>query len=355
MHHVIAICYSQYACDEVDIFPSFVHKYYLILIYFTGHKHLLDNMLNLKVKSSCKVNIDHPQDEESPRISSCAFLPNGELLLVDHRNFNLKLLDRELVLQNSFLLPNKPLDVSVVDSSTVVITFSKDKRLQFIQIYPSFSKGSSVKFDKKCHGVAVSAEHIYVTCHNNDKVKKAEEDWTPGEVCILDRRGNEIRRINGSNEDRLRFITPYYVAVNRDGSTIYVSDMATGTITALTTTGDILFQYTSPDSDGLWSIKQMYIDSQSNILVCGLDTHNVQIITGAGQKYKTMLISSDGLRKPEGIAYRSSDGTLVVGCIRQNALCVFKLVHTQEMIPATPREHLSGKEDSRFNKDVKIK
>ena len=309
-------------------------------------------MLNLKVKSSCKVNIKHSQDEESSRISSCAFLPNGELLLVDYQNCSLKLLDRAHVLQNSFvLLSDRPWDVSVVDSSTVVVTLPYTKRLQFIQIYPSFSRGSSVKFDKESWGVAVSAEHIYVTCHNNDEVKK-EEDWTPGEVCILDLRGNEIRRIQGSIEDRLRFIRPYYVAVNRDGSAIYVSDFETDTITALTTTGDILFQYTSPDSD---DFRQMYIDSQSNILVCGVTTHNVQIIAEAGQKYKTMLISSDGLRKPEGVAYRPSDRTLVVGCFRQNDLCIFNLVHTQEMIPAKPREHRSGTKNSSFNKDMKIK
>ena len=282
-------------------------------------------MLGLKVKSSCKVNIKHPQDKESPRITSCAFLPNGELLLVDCMNCSLKLLDRALVLQNSFVLsPNKPWDVSVLDSSTVVVTLPRTNRLQFIEIYPSFSRGSSVKFDKESWGVAVSAEHIYVTCHNNDEVKK-KEDWTPGEVCILDRRGNEIRRIQGSDDDRLRFIKPYYVAVNRDGSTIYVSDLVTNTITALTATGDILFQYTSPDRHDLDSIKQMYIDSQSNILVCGCSTHNVQIITAAGQKYKTMLISSDGLRDPEGIVYRPSDGTFVVGCEQQDDICVFNL------------------------------
>ena len=322
-------------------------------------------MLDLKVKSSCKVNIKHPQDEDSPRISSCAFLPNGELLLVDHQNCSLKLLDRALVLQNSFVLsPNKPWDVSVVDSSTVVVTFPLAKKIQFIQILPSFSMGRSVKFDKECKGVAVSAEYICVTCHNNDEVKK-KEDWTPGEMCILDLRGNEIRRIQVRNDRILgliktgrkkkRFIKPNYVAVNRDGSTTYVSDCATDTITALTATGDILFQYTRPDSDDLWAIKQMSIDSQYNILVCGYDISNVQIITEAGQKYKTMLISTDGLDRPEGIAYRSSDGTLVVGCFRQDDLYVFKMVHTQEMIPAKPRERLSGRKNSSFDKDVKIK
>ena len=80
----------------------------------------------------------------------------------------------------------------------------------------------------------------------------------------------------------------------------------------------------------------------------------MQIITAAGQKYKTMLISSDGLRLPEGLAYRPSDGTLVVGCYLQDNLCVFNLVYTQEMIPATSIEHLSGRKYSSMNKDVNI-
>ena len=268
----------------------------VLLFYSTANQYPLDNILDLIVKKSCKINIKLPQDEELPRISGCAFLKNDELLLVDHQNYSLKLLDRDLVFKNSFVLsPDLPWDVSVVDNNTVVITLPKQKRLQFIQIFPSFSRGSCVKFDKKCYGIALLAGNIYVTCHDNSWKKKGE-DWTPGEVCILDLQGNEIRKIEGSNDDRLRFIKPNYVAVNRDGSTIFVSDKHTDTITALTATGDILFQYTSPCLGDLWSIKQMYIDSQSNILVCGLGTDNVQIITSAGHKYKTMLISSDGLR-----------------------------------------------------------
>ena len=146
----------------------------------------LDNMLKLKAKSSIKVNIKLPQDEETPRISSCAFLPNGELLLVDHNNSSLKLLGRTLTVKNSFdLLPDIPWDVSVLGTNTVVVTFPLEKKLEFIQVSPSFSRSTSVQFHKECLGVAVAVDTIYVTCHDNDGKKKVE-DFTPGEICVLD-------------------------------------------------------------------------------------------------------------------------------------------------------------------------
>ena len=275
----------------------------------------LDNMFNLKVKSSSKVNIRLPQDKRpAPSIFSCTFLPNGELLLVDRGNLCLKLLDRTLAVKNSFdLSPDRPWDVSVLDTNIVVVTFPDEKKLQFIQVSPSFSRGRSVQFHKRCFGVGVAGDKIYVGC---------KEDDTPGEVCVLDIRGSMVMKF-GLNDTRQRFIGRY-VAANTEGSRIYVSDRWTDTIMALTATGDILFPYKC-NSDDVRGIGAMYVDSQSNILVCGLCTHNVQIITAAGNKYDNLLSSSDGLNRPLGIAYRPSDGTLVVGCLGQENLCVFKL------------------------------
>ena len=62
----------------------------------------LDTRLNLKVKSFRKVNINLSHDKVTPRVSSCAFLPNGELLLADHENCSVKLLDKTFSVKNSF-------------------------------------------------------------------------------------------------------------------------------------------------------------------------------------------------------------------------------------------------------------
>ena len=58
-----------------------------------------------------------------------------------------------------------------------------------------------------------------------------------------------------------------YVAVNNDGSIIYVSDWETNTITA-----NIIFEYKSPD---LSKVKAIYVDSNANILVNGAHTGKV--------------------------------------------------------------------------------
>ena len=281
-----------------------------------------DNMLNLKVESSSKVNIKLPQDKETPRISSRTFLPNSELLLADDMNSSFKLLDRTLPVKNSFdLSPDRPWNVSVLDTNTAVVTFPYEKKLQFIQVSPSFSRGSSVQFHKVCWGVDVEVDKIYVTCHDNAGKLGEEVLTTPGEVCVLDIQGNQLMKF-GLNDTRLRFTWPDHVVANTEGSRIYVSDWWIDTITALTATGDILFQYKCNRDDLRDILLAMYVDSQSNILVCGLLTHNVQIITAAGNN---LLSSSHGLKNPQGIAYRPSDGTLVVGCLRQDELCVFKL------------------------------
>ena len=185
----------------------------------------LDNIIDLKVISSSKWNIKLPKDESTPRITSCAFFPNGELLLLDHRNMCLKLFDTSGTIKNTFDLSTyegRPWDMAIIDSNTVAVTIPDyDQLLQFIRIYPKFSKGSSVKFDKACWGVTATSDYIYVACHDNDR---REKNFKPGDIRILDSRGTEIKRIEDGRDKRLKFINPQFVAVNKDGTVVYVSD-----------------------------------------------------------------------------------------------------------------------------------
>ena len=277
------------------------------------------NVLNLKLKSSRKVYIKQAQDQETPSIASCEFLQNGELLLLDHLNYNLIMLDKTLAVKDSFsLYPKRPRDVSALDENTVIVTCPRDKMMQYIHIYPEYTVGSRTVFDMQCYGVYVASGIICVTCHDNNRKK---DNFTPGEIRVLDLRGNELKRLGGEKDGKLRFTWPDYVAVSSDGSIIYVSDQYNRTITAMSPDGVIIFQYRSDDLQD----RSLYVDSECNILVCGYGSHNAQVITATGKKYKNLLISSDNIWNPDGIAYRPSDGTLVVGCCRQDELRIFKL------------------------------
>ena len=52
-----------------------------------------EDILNLTVKSSHKVNIKLPEEGNIPGIVGCAFMPGGLLLLCDHMSNKLKLLN----------------------------------------------------------------------------------------------------------------------------------------------------------------------------------------------------------------------------------------------------------------------
>ena len=236
------------------------------------------DILNLKIKSVRKVNIRLPEDRENPRISGCDFLPNGDLLLLDHENDRLKLLERTGEVRNIadmslYSKKSRSWNLTVVNENKVAITFpSFDKKVQFCQLKPSFTKVSSIVFRRRCFGVATAVGRIHVTCHNNE----GKDNYHPGEVHTLDMNGKEIWNLGGRRHGgRVLFSTPEYITVNKDGSAIYVSDTLSRTIFTLSAGGKMLSEI---KLDGQKGIAGIQIDSQLNIFICGFDSNNVQVV-----------------------------------------------------------------------------
>ena len=67
-----------------------------------------------------------------------------------------------------------------------------------------------------------------------------------------------------------------------------------------------------------------YVDAVGNIVACGGQSDIIQVVTSAGKKHTSLLVPADGIDQLEGITYRISDVTFVIGCIEQNELCTFK-------------------------------
>ena len=269
------------------------------------------------------VNIKLPDDRHTPKITGCTFLQRGELIVCDHANSKVILLNSDLTSEVDYRrFPHRPWDVSAINQSTVVVTFPTDKSMTYIQIFPVLCDIQRVTFDRKCFGVAVAKGKIYVTCHN--------ESSLIGDVRELDIDGNQFRRIT-TEADTLRplFQWPYYVTVNKDGDILYVSDWKTNKIIALTVSANTIFKYDSSVLEnlvgsGLDKAAGVEVDSKCNIIACGCESNNVLVITAAGKKHKTLLKSGNGLNKPYCVAFRPDDGTFVVGGDKSEIL-IFKL------------------------------
>ena len=116
------------------------------------------------------------------------------------------------------------------------------------------------------------------------------------------------------------FRQPEYVAVSRSGDKIFVSDYLNNTVSCLTSDGKIVYQYRDAELDTPCGL---FVDDNGAVIVCCQISHTVQVIT-AGEKHKTLLSRDDGISEPRCVAFRPSDGTLVVGCWSSDHLLEYK-------------------------------
>ena len=268
----------------------------------------------MTVASMREVNIKMSGERGVPCISGCTFMPNGDVVLCDFTNSNIKLLSNFFNTKDSLQLDYQPYDVSPVSSSSVVITLPKKNQLQFIQVMPSLKKlDRSINIGSRCWGVQVVADIIYVTCHNRPG---------EGEVLVLDMNGTVTHRLGQPDKKPPMFSIPHYITVCPSTRKIFITDWDTDTVSCLMSDGTVVYQYKDAE---LRDPHGVCVDGGGNVIVCGRRSHNVQVIRADGTKYCTLLTSQDGVSHPCSVAYRQSDNTLILGCVHSYKLFVYKM------------------------------
>ena len=265
------------------------------------------NFQKMKVQNSRDVQIKLPSDKNTPIISGCTFMADGQLLVCDYDNNNIKLLNSKFDITDSLGLAGYPWDISAVDSVTAVITRPGSKQLQFIDIVPSLKAGKQIKLDKQCWGVDVVRDDIYVICFDYAGNR---------EIRVFDKKGTFIRKIPDVNNNLSSLTTPYYIAVSTTSSKIYVSDCSTNTVMCISFDGSLVFNYKHAD---LRYPRTVIPDEEGNILVCGLHSCNIHAVTSTGQHH-SVLYTVQGRRDNRcwSLAYRQTDRTLVIGLTDDN-------------------------------------
>ena len=267
----------------------------------------------MSVTARNQVNVKVPSDARDAGITGSAFLPSGELILCDQNNKKLKLLDENLQMKESIDVPERPWDIAVVNQHQVIVTFPRQRYLQFIQVRPSLALGHTVDLGMQCWGVTVSRESIYISFSESGG----------GKIGIYDLTGKKKRIIDPYNgkDGKVLIKSPFYIAVSNDEK-IYVSGVSsTATVYCLESSGNVLYTVSNPLFKECRGIS---VDENENLLVCDWGSHKVFLITKDGKEVREFLTEKDGLSYPWTISFRRSDGTLVVGGGHNNIL-VFTL------------------------------
>ena len=276
---------------------------------YTAPENTKTVLLGRKVQSRSQVNVKAGDDEDTPWITGCTVMANGDVVLCDNSNKKIKLLNSSGVLTGNVELSIRPHDASVLDPSSVIVTLPLKKQLQVVQVYPQLKPGRVIQLNKMCWGVAVGKGELYVTFWNDSMYVTCHNPFGPenGEIRVLGLDGKVKRRLGVNQDGSFMFDTPRYITVNSSGEKIFVSDHGTYTVTCMSVDGRVIYTY----KDGSFGL---LCDSEDNILVCAEDSDNVQVLTADGKRHCTLLTASDEVKVPLSIAYRDSDNTLLVGC-----------------------------------------
>ena len=283
-----------------------------VFVVLPNHTHIL--FLNeMSVTSHNWVNIKVQSDAYNAYISGSAFLPSKELILCDHINKKLKLLDENLEMKESIDVPEYPWDVAPVNQHQVIVTFPVQQYLQFIQVTPSLALGHTVDLGMACMGVTVSRENIYILFSVSGEGKIGVYDVTGKKKRIID-------QYNGKDGNVL-IKYPWYIAVSNDEKIFLSGGLFTPTVYCLESSGNVLYTVSNPlfkDCSGI------SVDENKNLLVCDWKSHKVFLITKDGKEVREFLTEKDGVYHPYTVSFRRSDGTLVVGG-SHNSILVFTL------------------------------
>ena len=266
-----------------------------------------------KKQSISQVRIRIPDDNGKPDITGCCFMPDGKAVLCDYYNYQIKILDTSWRLFSNLELSSRPFDVSAHNDTDIITTIPEERQLQILAVTPQLKTIRTIQLDTDCWGVDVFGGEIYITCVELEK----------GEIRVLDIDGNERRRIcKSNNTGTYMFKDPNYIAVSAFSGKIYVTDSLTRILTCLTSYGQLVYQYKDEEVQDPAGI---LVESADNIHLCDFSSHTVHIITADGRKHGTLLSLEDGLNGQRAVAYRSSDNTLMVGCMRMEKLPCIQL------------------------------
>ena len=269
--------------------------------------------LDKRIRSISKVNIRIPDDSVVPCIYGCCVMSDGQVVLCDMTNYQIKLLDSSYKLIGNLNVPCWPWDISVLNDTKVIITLPHKRQLLIVSVTSQLRIIRTIQLDKKCWGVDVSGGEIYITCEESEQ----------GEIRILDMSCNERRRISLSRVMGTYMITqPDYIAVSTFSGKIFITDGKTNTLTCLTSDGQPVYRYKDEESG---CQRGILVDSADNVLLCSSTSKTIVVITPDGKKHGTLLSQKKSIEYPLSLAYRARNNTVIVGRYKTDQLACIQL------------------------------
>ena len=260
-------------------------------------------------------------DDKVPYIYGCCWMPDGQVILCDFDNSNIKILDKDFKIKFTAPCASAPFDVDCINETSAVVTLPSAKALQFISVKPGFKFQQKRDLNLNCKGACAHGKNIFVCIDESEPSKTG--------VKVLNLNGDDVSFIShlGSGD-------PRNLCVTTDGTKIYYTGGSDKSffIKCVTKDGYGIFSVSSSD---LKSPRGIVHDERNNIMICDFRKKCVQIINAEGKCGKILLTEKDIMYAPISISLNKTYDKLIIGSYKYilaekpiSKLTVYKLEYS---------------------------
>ncbi|XP_052778809.1 uncharacterized protein LOC128216284 [Mya arenaria] len=252
-------------------------------------------------------------------LTNVTLLTGDRLVLVDHTNCSLKLVDtmnNKLVSQVK--LPSEPWDLCLLPGDRAAVTLPGLKKIQFVSTQENVTLQDVVKLDGLCYGIDFCDDNLIVSFY--------------GKVELMDMKGKVKKSVEKDSSGKPLFQQPRYLTVTRvsqNPPVIYVTDWGTNTITKLSISLEVLQTYKDPVLKYPSGLAAM---GDNQLLVCGWGSDNILLLDTLTGEITQLQGKEQGIECPYSVAYCSLKKMIFVTCSQydrselENFVKVFNLV-----------------------------
>ncbi|KAH3879603.1 uncharacterized protein LOC127876068 isoform X1 [Dreissena polymorpha] len=307
--------------NDLSHFHEFVQKIgdnkELCLIASIKCKHIIQQALTLlgksgevfNVQSITKHNVRIPSDKDVCYIRGICVLPDGQVLVVDWNNQNVKLLNQQYQVVSHWDVNAGPVDICLITPSEVAVAVNTSNihEVQFITgNQGKLVSGRKFQFQHECRCITHHQGDLFVTSRQ--------------ELYKYSLNGKLICRLY---QDRSANYTVEKCAVSPTGDRLYIISDSKPKLLTLARDGTLLATYSVP---ALLRPLGLHVTPAGQVLVCGWGSNTVLQVGWEGEsKLATLATHEDGVRLPWSVCYSSTTSSIIVGQKWDDTILVFRV------------------------------
>ena len=248
-----------------------------------------------KVKFMKDIKMKHKTETEGVCITGCVLMSSDLLAVADHFNASIKVVDlRSDTITCYIQLGDQLWDITCTGTATLVVTCNTN--LVFLRYDGKLSVVKKVPMESGCSGITYRKGKLFVTFDRKHPLVK-----------ILNNEGKVLQTFKHNDKGQKLFSSPWYITVNRDGDTMYVSDYIQNTVTSLNMDGKVCNIY---KHDKLSGPAGLTLGDDDSIYVVGW--RSIHQITPTCTSVRSVVEWKDVLICPQTVLYNNTDKTLYV-------------------------------------------